>query len=859
MANESKRAVILDIQVKGLQSAESGKKIIDELIRKAESAKKTEIKPRIQTDEAEKKLSALDRAMERWQQKSRYINKLRLEPTATLKDLASGTIRKLEGHLDRLSGKAWKITVNLADKASSAIGRIFDVVTSPLAALGAGVGVVGAGGYMLKLAGEAEQAGIAFETMLGSKEKADRFLNDLTTFAVKTPFEMGDLRDASKRMLAFGFASDEIIPKLTAIGDAASGLGLGREGINRITLALGQMKAKAKVSGDEMLQMTEAGIPAWDILAKAMGVSTAQVMKLSEKGLIPAKQAIDALIEGMEERFPHMMDKQSRTMMGLMSTIKDFLNLKIFGAFGEGMRQGILPTLTSFTDALTNNEERAKRLQGGLIELGRSAGQWLSDKLENAGRYMDRLFENDEFKNASFGGKIKFIFDDAMAGFKKWLQEGGQEQLNGVAGVMVDILSTGIQAGAPRIADAALTIGVAVGKAMVMGYEKALADSPLSAIIAGAAGGAALGSVVPGVGTVAGAGVGAASGLVTWGIKQGVDTISSPYSASSSSPSGDSGYEAFRKLKGYATGGILDRPHIGMVAEDGPEAIIPLNPRRRDRALGLWQKAGEALGIPMHANGGLFGRIGLASAASSAVIADSTAADDSLWSTIGSAVKEAYTGLKELTRFESLMNQLNDSKLALKEMGYAIRTGESILGYASRRIAIGAPGAIAGAALDVLTGDEKTKALFGGTGSVVGGLGGTEFGAMVGTAISPGMGTILGSILGGAGGAIMGRFNGEWASGLMEEDLRQRIDTVVNAIAEPLQNRLASLGTDIVQLASFGIMAPAAQAPNLSIPVTAPVQIQQSGPELDYEAIANQVGWQVAERIRQVYENSTTG
>lgn len=179
------------------------------------------------------------------------------------------------------------------------------------------------GGLGMKLNMSMEQTQMAFETMLGSTEKAAAFVGQLKTMAAETPFEFPGLADASRKLLAFGFAVERIPTMLTAVGDAASGLGLGEAGMQRVILALGQMKAKAKVSGDEMLQLTEAGIPAWDILAKAMGKSTSEAMKLSEKGLLPANMAIDALVKGMAEKFPNMMKKQSGTGGGIFSTLMD--------------------------------------------------------------------------------------------------------------------------------------------------------------------------------------------------------------------------------------------------------------------------------------------------------------------------------------------------------------------------------------------------------------------------------------------------------------------------------------------------------------------------------------------------------
>lgn len=209
----------------------------------------------------------------------------------------------------------------LESKAVATTG-ILGGLGAKLAGLAAAA-VTALGGFGVKLNMEMEQTQMAFETMLGSAQKAEAFMNQLKDMATATPFEFPDLANTSRKLLAFGFAVEKIPEMLTAVGDAASGLGLGAAGMERISIALGQMRAKAKVSGDEMLQLTEAGVPAWEILAKAIGKSTAEVMKLSEKGKIPANFAIDALTKGMEARFKNMMQKQSLTLGGQWSTLLD--------------------------------------------------------------------------------------------------------------------------------------------------------------------------------------------------------------------------------------------------------------------------------------------------------------------------------------------------------------------------------------------------------------------------------------------------------------------------------------------------------------------------------------------------------
>lgn len=48
-------------------------------------------------------------------------------------------------------------------------------------------------------------------------------------------------------------------------------------------------------------------------------------------------------------------------------------------------------------------------------------------------------------------------------------------------------------------------------------------------------------------------------------------------------------------IQAHADGGILSTPHLGLVAEAGPEAIIPLD--RSDHAKSIWEEAGEILGV----------------------------------------------------------------------------------------------------------------------------------------------------------------------------------------------------------------------------------------------------------------------
>lgn len=231
-------------------------------------------------------------------------------------DDAVGVLGKAEAAGKKLSDQ-WDSIAQGATKLGTAMTA---AITAPL--LGAAVA-------SLKLAGDLEQAKVAFSTMLGSAAAAQVHLDKLREFAMKTPFEFPDLVNASKRLQALGFSASEIIPTLKAVGNAAAALGTGAEGIERITTALGQMRAKGKVSAEEMRQLAEAGIPAWQILAEAISktegrvVSVAEVMKRSEKGMIDGVSAAESLLKGMDQRFGGLMEAQSKTLLGVWSNFKD--------------------------------------------------------------------------------------------------------------------------------------------------------------------------------------------------------------------------------------------------------------------------------------------------------------------------------------------------------------------------------------------------------------------------------------------------------------------------------------------------------------------------------------------------------
>lgn len=163
---------------------------------------------------------------------------------------------------------------------------------------------------------------MAFENLLDNVKEANSLITRLYNVGRNAPLSFEELTLASKRMLAFKWDAESVVPTLTTLGDAAFGLGLGAEGVNRLVLAFGQMRSRTKVTGEEMRQLTEAGIPGWKYLAEAIGVTTKEVMDMTQKGMIPAEEAIAVMLNGMEQDFGGLMDSYAKSYKGMLTNIK---------------------------------------------------------------------------------------------------------------------------------------------------------------------------------------------------------------------------------------------------------------------------------------------------------------------------------------------------------------------------------------------------------------------------------------------------------------------------------------------------------------------------------------------------------
>jgi tape measure domain-containing protein len=242
----------------------------------------------------------------------------RLQIVIDAENKAAGALKQVEGQLGGVQERIQTMQGKL-ERFDPAFKTMAIGGTAAFAAI---AGVIG---LSVSKAAEFEQMQISFETMLGSAEKGTKMLKDLIAFAAKTPFEVKGIQDTARQLLAYGFTQEEVMSNLKIMGDLAAGVGMDR--LPLITLAFGQVKAATKLTGMELRQFTENGIPLLAALSEQMGVSVGTIQQMVSEGKIgfeDVRKALESMtIEG--GRFANLMERQSTTLAGRWSTFKDTL------------------------------------------------------------------------------------------------------------------------------------------------------------------------------------------------------------------------------------------------------------------------------------------------------------------------------------------------------------------------------------------------------------------------------------------------------------------------------------------------------------------------------------------------------
>lgn len=202
---------------------------------------------------------------------------------------------------------------------------------------------------------------VTYSALFGDSKVASDFMTALQELSVESIFDYQTLADASKKLLAYGIEYENlmyIMEGLTNLG-AMSG---DPAALDRISLALGQIYTKGKLSAEEMRQLANAYIPITEILQDKFGLTGNDLKRVGDLNL-PANEVINAIVDYANENFGSVGDAAMYTITGLQNRIVD--TLKVVGA---QMMKPLTTAYKSFLAYISKGLEtlRAEFEEGGV-------------------------------------------------------------------------------------------------------------------------------------------------------------------------------------------------------------------------------------------------------------------------------------------------------------------------------------------------------------------------------------------------------------------------------------------------------------------------------------------------------------
>lgn len=226
-----------------------------------------------------------------------------------------------------------KSTTSSVVKDSEQVDAAWSRMTDTLKGMIAGYTFQSLARQIVQVRGEVQQLEIAFETMLGSKAKADALMSEMMTLAAATPFGLQDVTGAAKQLLAFGSTSEEVAKEITMLGDIAAGMSIP---LNDMIYLYGTTRTQGRLFTQDLRQFMGRGIPLAEELAKQFGVTKDKVGELVTAGKVGFPEVQKALEAMTSEggKFGGLMEKQSQSVAGQVSALEDAI-YQMFNEIGQ--------------------------------------------------------------------------------------------------------------------------------------------------------------------------------------------------------------------------------------------------------------------------------------------------------------------------------------------------------------------------------------------------------------------------------------------------------------------------------------------------------------------------------------------
>ena len=407
------------------KDAEKVRKELDDLGKK---------KPRIHVDVDDKANPKLDRT----RKESERLGKERPKIQVGADDKATPKIRRITSAGLKFGKMSFTAAVKIKDFATTKLSdlkaKVFNVknaVAGAFAAVGIGQTIK----TSIDLEVQQQNLESSFEVLLGSKKKAQKRIDDLTTFAGSTPFTRDEIYQASRTLQVFTGNALSTGKGLKMVGDVAAGT---NSDFSDVALWVGRMYDGMKnhqTIGEATAALQEMGAISGQDRTKLEALAASN-KKISQTW----PQAMKAF-----QKYDGLMEKQSDNLGNLMLGVKSFVTNNVFKKLGKGLGDGISPGLRKFRQWRSENKELIAEMGSGIEKFSAEISGKAVDAVSNLAEKANKLFQSDKFKNASISGKINIAWQEMIGDpFSQWWDSSGRPAIvKKISGIGKDIVKAG--------------------------------------------------------------------------------------------------------------------------------------------------------------------------------------------------------------------------------------------------------------------------------------------------------------------------------------------------------------------------------------------------------------------------------
>lgn len=280
-------------------------------------------------------------------------------------------------------------SIGALGELTTAIGKVsFNAFTTAAGAASAAMTALVSKG--LNIGSSLEKNRLSFEALTGSVENSEKVLTAVADFAAENPYQLLDVSNVARELVAMGRTADDVAPDLARLG--AIGVATGAD-LGSLGHVYAQISAQGKMMTQDMYQLVNQGVAIMPALAKVTGKSMTELKDYISDGKVTMEvftQAMGQIVD--PEMYDNLLNKMNNTIPRQLDRLKGSIStfatslVGIDKWTGQKLETGLAQTYTNILKKLADNLRNPR-----LIESVKRLGEAIAKMVDKFVPLIDKI------------------------------------------------------------------------------------------------------------------------------------------------------------------------------------------------------------------------------------------------------------------------------------------------------------------------------------------------------------------------------------------------------------------------------------------------------------------------------------